>query len=111
MLRRSVAIVVLATAVLAISAQVVGADSIADHVVISEIQTAGGTADDEFIELYNPTSSEVDISSWSIQYRGGAGTTYYRKNFESGNSVPAYGFFLIAHSSYDGTVNPDGQGN
>lgn len=80
---------------------------IANHVVISEMQTAGGTANDEFIELYNPTSSDVDISSWSIQSRGGEGTTYYKKNFETENSVPAYGFFLIAHSSYDGSVIPD----
>ena len=82
-------------------------DGIADHVVISEVQTAGGTANDEFIELYNPTGSPIDISSWSIQYRGGGATTYSKKNFESGNSIPAHGFFLIAHADYDGSVTPD----
>jgi len=83
-------------------------ENMADHLVISEVQTAGGTDDDEFIELYNPTGSPVDISSWSIQYRGGGAATYQKKNFESDNTIPAHGFFLIAHGgSYDGTATYD----
>lgn len=81
---------------------------LATHVVISEIQVAGGNKDDEFIELYNPTSTAVDISGWSIQYRGGAASGYDKKNFETGDSIPAYGFFLIVNStSYDGGVTAD----
>jgi len=79
----------------------------ADHLVISEIQTAGTTSNDEFIELYNPTEFPVDISEWSIQYRGGLATSYYKKNFTLGSSVPAYGFFLIARNGYDGAITAD----
>jgi len=47
----------------------------ADGLVISEIQVKGSSylgnlANDEFIELYNPTDYDIDLSDWSIQYRG-----------------------------------------
>lgn len=80
---------------------------LADHVVISEVQIAGdGGADDEFIELYNPTSSAVDISGWSIQ-RETTGGTFAKKNFEALASIPAHGYFLIANNSYNGGTTAD----
>ena len=71
-------------------------------VVISEIQTAGGTASDEFIELYNRAPEIVDLSSWSIQYAAdnlSASSTASSVNL-SGN-ITGSGFFLIANSGYD----------
>ena len=81
----------------------------AENVVISEIKTVGsGGANDEWIELYNPTSQAIDISGWSIQYRGGASGAFNKKNFTTTSSVPVYGFFLIANSSgYQGGVPAD----
>jgi len=40
--------------------------SIADYVVVDEVYYDGAAVgdDDEFIELYNPTASDVDISGW-----------------------------------------------
>lgn len=67
----------------------------ATHVVISQVQT--GSGDNEFIELYNPTSSSVSLDGWSIQYRGGAAGIFQRENFDSGKTVPAHGYFLIAN--------------
>jgi DNA/RNA endonuclease YhcR with UshA esterase domain len=80
----------------------------ADHLVISEIQVAGATAsDDEFIEIYNPTTSAVNIETWSIQYKSATGTTFYKKNFPTGASVPAHGWYLVAHNDYTGATTPD----
>lgn len=73
-------------------------------VLISEIQAAGGASNDEFIELYNPTAGDIDLSGWSVQYRGGGAASYTKKNFSTGHIVPAHGFFLIAHSDYTGAV-------
>lgn len=72
-----------------------------NHVIINEIQIAGKSANDEFIELYNPTNQNINISTWSIQYRGYNGTKYYRKNFTKNSLIKANGYFLIAHNSFD----------
>ncbi len=81
----------------------------AEHLVISEIQVAGaGGANDEWIELSNPTEQAVDVSGWSIQNRGSAAENYQIKKFETGDVVPAKGFFLIAkRSGYIGSVEAD----
>ena len=83
------------------------ASGAANHVVISEVQVAGAAADDEFIELYNPTGAVIDLSGYSIQYRGGGATSYSRKNFNAGNTITSKGYFLIANNSYDGAVSAD----
>ena len=82
---------------------------LADHVVISEIQIAGdGTtpANDEFIELYNPTNDAIDMSGWSIQIESISGA-FDKKNFEALASIPAHGYFLIAHDDYNGSPDAD----
>ncbi len=77
------------------------------HIVISEVQIRGSlSAEDEFIELYNPTNSAVDISGWSIQ-RETTGGVFNKKNMIDGASVPAHGFYLIANEDYDGPTTPD----
>lgn len=80
-----------------------------NHLLISEVRVAGADAGDEFIELYNPTDSEIDISGWSIQYLSGATTStsaVVKKNFESDSKIGARSYFLIARglnaSSTDG---------
>lgn len=79
----------------------VGWAQIATHVVISEIYGGGGNAGapykNDYVELYNPTSSPVDISNWSIQYTSANGTTWGSNitSFGSGKTIPAKGYFLI----------------
>ena len=37
------------------------------QIVINEVETnSAGSDDSEFVELYNPTSAEIDVSGWSI---------------------------------------------
>ncbi len=55
------------------------AQSISDHVVINEVDTNPFGDDSqsisEWVELYNPTDSDVDLSGWKI-----ASTTVLEKN-------------------------------
>src|SRR3989338_4600336 len=80
--------------------------SVTDHVVISEIQIAGGTASDEFVELYNPTDSSVDLTGWRLNKTNSAGTPQNLVASMSG-SIPAHGYFLVANPDYDGSVTED----
>ncbi len=87
-----------------------------NHLVISEVATRGPPADggtsaanaDEFIELYNPTASSVDVSGWKLQYKSAAGPEFQDKaTLPVGTSISSRGYFLVTSKSYTGTVVPD----
>ena len=80
--------------------------AISTNVVISEIQLAGADADDEFVELYNPTSNAVDLAGWRLLRKSSAGASQNLVSSMSG-MIPAHGYFLVAKSDYDDTVTPD----
>ncbi|RKH36840.1 lamin tail domain-containing protein [Corallococcus sicarius] len=83
----------------------------ADHVVISEIAGQGLTVNgDDFIELYNPTDADVDISGWKVLYRT-ASTTSSTTAFTVLATLPtatikAHGYFLVAATGYSTTAVP-----
>ncbi len=87
-----------------------------DHVVISEVTTAGyvpdgGTtsnANDEFVELYNPTPQPVDIGGWQLQYKSATGAAWNNKATVPGQTVmPTGSYYLITSKSYASAVTPD----
>ena len=101
MLRRLIGVLILGVVMLAM-VQVVGADSIADHVVISEILIEG-SGGEEFVELYNPTESEVDMSSWYWCYFSSSSDWNSSTNhpqFPSGAKIFPHRFYLIGLKGY-----------
>jgi hypothetical protein len=69
------------------------------HPVVNEIMTGStGSASDEFIELFNPCPSAVDVSGWKLVYRsqnnnnGGADTSLH--TFAAGTSIAANGYLV-----------------
>lgn len=81
-------------------------------VLISEIMPGkADEGDDEFIELYNPTSSLVDLSGWSISRQVGVDK---REEFIissegdllSGISIEPKGFILIGSGKYSSVEKP-----
>src|SRR5260221_4913121 len=77
---------------------------LSQNVVISEIYGGGGnsgaTYKNDFIELYNPTSSPVSLSGWSVQYASAAGTSWSVTNL-SGN-IAAKSYYLIQEAAVTG---------
>ena len=85
----------------------------ATNVVISEFRTRGtGGANDEFVELYNPTGSPINISGWTIRKSAGCGTgTTLLETVPSGPPAVVLNsgqHYLLAGSAYSGvTITPD----
>lgn len=71
-----------------------GAGLLSPQVVINEIHSDpvdSKTYPLEFIELFNPTASAVDLSGWSFS----KGITF---TFPPGSSIPAHGYVVIAEN-------------
>lgn len=69
----------------------------ANHVVINEVQVdsapgTGGT-DDDWVELFNPTTSDIALNGWSIQKTAGSGGSLNRQALTG--TVKAGDYFLI----------------
>jgi hypothetical protein len=82
------------------------------HVVISELQVAGTAgANDEFVELYNPTNAPIDISGWRVQYKSATGASYQTEvTLPAGATIASHGYYLIGSGGsggYSGTVAAD----
>jgi len=65
-----------------------------NHIVISEIQIGGESVNDEFVELYNPTDSEINLENWDLKRKAKSGSEYNILNNIEG-AIPAHGYFLI----------------
>jgi len=72
----------------------------ASSVVISEVYGGGGNSgapfNKDFVELFNRSAADVDLTGWSVQYGSATGTTYQPTALTG--TIPAGGFFLIAES-------------
>lgn len=80
----------------------------ATHIVISEIQISGASAGDEFIELYNSTSTAVDITGWRLRRETSTGGDGGNLVASLSGNIPAHGFFLITpQDKYTGSVSAD----
>lgn len=86
----------------------------ATNVVISEIQTEGTNPEtsatitgDEFVELYNPTDTAIDLTGWELVRKTAATSAAEQLLVELTGTIPAKGFFLITHTDYDGTTSTD----
>jgi len=78
------------------------------HIVISEVQIAGVSATDEFVELYNPTDKPINIAGWRLSRKTASGNLSNLLTSFPDVSIPEYSFFLIVHpSGYKGAVLGD----
>lgn len=77
----------------------------AANAAIGQIQAGGASADDEFIAIQNPSAQNVDIGSWSIQYKSAKGTSFYKKNLVKGMSIAPGGTFIICGKDFSGACD------
>ncbi|MCD6455815.1 MAG: lamin tail domain-containing protein [Methanophagales archaeon] len=94
---RSITFVLFVALGLIVGAAQVANAGIAGHVVISEIYpNAENETGSEWIELYNPTDSNIGISGWTI----GTPTSPSDATIPEGSTIKARSFFLIADTDF-----------
>src|SRR5262245_47150166 len=67
--------------------------------VISEAQTGGASASDEFVEIANQGSGPVDLIGLELVYATSTGTTVTRKATWAGSTILAPGIRLLVSNS------------
>ncbi len=82
----------------------VTAEAVADaggHLVISELETGGASASDEFVELYNPTIAAMPLEGLELIYVTSTGTTVTRKaSWPLGApTIPPGGHYLVTNDA------------
>jgi hypothetical protein len=84
-----------------------------DHLLISQLMSRGPMgADDEFIDLYNPTDADVVLdSTWTIVGRNASSlfTSSSTRWKGSSSTLHARGYYLIVGSKYSESAMPDDQ--
>jgi len=122
--RRFAAVAAVAVAVGLVGFQPAVAAPDGSGVVINEAFLSGGSAgaafNEKFVELYNPTDSDVSLDGWSLQYRSATGTGTFTGVTPLSGTIAAGGYFLVSGGSngtngadlptpdVDGTINPSG---
>jgi endonuclease G, mitochondrial len=77
--------------------------AVSSTVVISEFRVRGPNgAADEFVELFNVSSSPVDISGWKISGSNNAGSVSARATIPANTTIGAGCFYLVTNSSTSG---------
>lgn len=81
-------------------------------VVISEVYGGGGSTSTtpvpaynrDFVELYNPTASPVDLSGWSVQYRSSGGTGNPTGVTVLSGTIAPHGTLLVGEGTASGAT-------
>lgn len=79
------------------------------HVVINEVQTKGVTASQDFIELYNPTATQIDISGWKLRKRISTGAESSLIVIPTATTIASHRYLLWANTlnGYSSSISAD----
>lgn len=81
-----------------------------DHVVIFQITVGSASSTlDEFVELYNPTTSTIILQGYKLRRFTASGKTmnYLVNPFTNSSMIPPLSYFLIAHKEVASSTLPD----
>jgi hypothetical protein len=64
-------------------------------ILINEVYSTGTTENPDWVEIYNGSATQTDISGYKIYDSGGQAGTKDKKVFPAGSVIPAGGFLVI----------------
>lgn len=70
-------------------------------ILMNEFYSRGTAENPDWIEIYNGSSVDVDVSGYKIYDNGGQAGTKPKKEFPAGTVIPAGGFFVIVTDDTD----------
>lgn len=79
------------------------ASATVDSLVISQVQITGGSGQttSDFVEIFNPTSTDIDLNGMRLVKRTQSGTEdILMKSWTESAIVPANGYYLWANSNF-----------
>ncbi|MDR1640864.1 MAG: lamin tail domain-containing protein, partial [Clostridiales bacterium] len=105
--KRVIAIIISMAMLIACVQVNVFAATVEPHVVINQAYGGGGNSGalykNDFIELFNPTDSPVDMSGWTVQYASAKGAFgEFITKIPDKTEIKARGFYLIQEAAGDG---------
>ena len=84
--------------------------AVSPGVIINEAYLSGGSANapfvNKFVELYNPTGTDVSLDGWSLQYRAAGSTAAPTGIGALSGTIPAGGYYLVSGASNGATGAP-----
>ncbi|MCD4792676.1 MAG: lamin tail domain-containing protein [Bacteroidales bacterium] len=75
--------------------------SFGQTIIISEVADPGNTANAKFVEIYNATSSSVNISGWQIRRYANGGTTPTNATIPTTTNLASGDTYVIAYNTSD----------
>lgn len=104
----SILIFALALALVGISFLLPSSEAVSTTVVISEFRTRGPSGgNDEFVEIYNLSSSPVNVSGWRLRASSATGSTSNRATIPNNVTLQPGCHYLLSNTGYSGTVAGD----
>ncbi len=76
-------------------------DLVPSSIYLNELYSRGVIEDPDWVEVYNSSSAEIDISGYKIYDPGGQAGTKPKMEFPSGSIVPAMGWLVIVVDTDD----------
>lgn len=73
-------------------------EAASDHLLIVEVQVAGENSSNDFIKIYNPLETDLDISGYKLRKRTSTGSESSIRVFPSNSLIKAKDYFLWANS-------------
>lgn len=79
------------------------------HIVIVAVQIAGASSSNDFVKLFNPAASAIDLSGWKLHKKSSTGVDYSLRDFPKGTIIAPGTYFTWANSlnGFAASINAD----